>query len=222
MTNMMKRHGRIAVFSIFVAALLLVLQAGAQVGTSSITGVVTDPSGARIPGARVTALNEQTNISYQTTTTAAGTYAFASLPVGSYTVTVEAQGFKKWVGQHNVLNVGAPLVVNVTLQVGSLESTVRVEGAYERLQTTNATISDVVTGSEIRNLPLNGRNPLNLINIEPGLIQTSTNAVGSGTHINGSRDRAFNVTLDGIDVNEPSVPNPQSNIFRVNTDNIAE
>ena len=222
MTSMNKRWNHTLAWTVLVAALLLALQAGAQVGTSSITGVVNDPSGARIPGARVTALNEQTNISYQTTTTAAGTYAFASVPVGSYTITVEAQGFKKWVGQHNVLNVGAPLVVNITLQVGSLESTVRVEGAYERLQTTNATISDVVTGSEIRNLPLNGRNPLNLINIEPGLIQTSTNAVGSGTHINGSRDRAFNVTLDGIDVNEPSVPNPQNNVFRLNTDNVAE
>src|SRR5579884_4360169 len=97
MTSMNKRWNHTLAWTVLVAALLLALQAGAQVGTSSITGVVNDPSGARIPGARVTALNEQTNISYQTTTTAAGTYAFASLPVGSYTVTVEAQGFKKWV-----------------------------------------------------------------------------------------------------------------------------
>src|SRR5260370_39497423 len=83
-------------------------------------------------------------------------------------------------------------------------------------------VSDVVERNAIQNLPLNGRNPLNLITLQPGLVQRSNGGAGSGTHVNGSRDRAFNVTLDGIDINEPSVPNPQSNVFRLNTDNVQE
>ncbi|HEV2387715.1 MAG TPA: TonB-dependent receptor [Candidatus Acidoferrales bacterium] len=212
---------RIGVVVLALAALVGV-SARAQVGTSSITGVVADASGARIPGATVTAINEATNATNRSATSAAGTFAFPSLPAGSYTITVESQGFERFVAQHNVLSVGSPLVLNAALKVGAVSQTVQVEGTYERLQTTNATLSDVVTGMALRNLPLNGRNPLNLIVFEPGLVQQSNGAAGSDTHVNGSRDRAFNVTLDGIDINEPSVPNPQSNVFGVNSDNIAE
>ncbi len=193
-----------------------------QVSTSGITGVVQDKSGAVIPGAKVVAINEATGIKYDTTTTEAGAYSFPALIVGSYTISVEATGFKKWVSTKNVLQVGAPMVVDATLEVGAITSVVQVEGTYERLATSNAMISDVVDRRAIRDLPLNGRNPLNLIMLEPGLVQRSSGNAGSGTHVNGSRDRAFNVTLDGIDINEPSVPNPQSNVFRLNTDNVQE
>lgn len=212
---------RIGVFMLALAALAAVTARG-QVGTSSITGTVTDASGARVPGATVTAINESTNATNRSTTSTAGTFAFPSLPVGPYTINIESQGFQRFMAQHNVLTVGSPLVLNVALKVGAVTQTVQVEGTYERLQTTNATLSDVVTGRAIRNLPLNGRNPLNLIALEPGLVQQSNGDAGSDTHVNGSRDRAFNVTLDGIDINEPSVPNPQSNVFGVNSDNIAE
>jgi hypothetical protein len=194
----------------------------AQVSTSRIEGTVVDQTGAAIPGAQVTAKNEGTNVSYTATTTEAGTYAFPSLIVGSYTIAVQAAGFKKWVSTKNILTVGAPLVVDAKLEVGALTSTVQVESTYERLETTNAMISDVVDRRSISELPLNGKNPLNLITLEPGLIQRSNGTAGSGTHVNGSRDRAFNVTLDGIDINEPSVPNPQSNVFRLNTTNVQE
>lgn len=202
--------------------LLGAIQGRSQVSTSSITGTLTDKTGAVVPGAKVTAVNEATGTKHETTTTGAGAYVFPSLVVGSYTISVEATGFKRWISTKNILNVGAPLVVEVTLDVGEVTSVVQVESTYERLATTNAMLSDVVDRRAIRDLPLNGRNPLNLIILEPGLVQRSNGNAGSGTHVNGSRDRAFNVTLDGIDINEPSVPNPQSNVFRLNTDNVQE
>ncbi|MBI3670137.1 MAG: TonB-dependent receptor [Acidobacteria bacterium] len=99
---------------------------------------------------------------------------------------------------------------------------VQVEASYAKVETTNATVSDVVTRREVVELPLNGRNPLNLIALEPGLVQRTTNAAGSGTHVFGSRDRAHNVTIDGIDANESSVPNPQSNLLGLTPDNVQE
>ncbi len=194
----------------------------AQVSTSRIEGTVVDQTGAAIPGAQVTATNEGTNVSYTATTTEAGTYGFPSLIVGSYTVAVEAPAFKKWVSTKNILTVGAPLVVDAKLEVGSVTSTVQVESSFERLETTNATLGDIRTHREVVELPLNGRNPLSLITLEPGLVQRTNNASGSGTHVFGSRDRAHNVTVDGIEANESSVPNPQNNILRLDPDNVQE
>ncbi|MCY7344918.1 MAG: Plug domain-containing protein, partial [Pyrinomonadaceae bacterium] len=99
---------------------------------------------------------------------------------------------------------------------------VTVVSDRETVQTNTATIGNVVDQRTIETLPLNGRNPLNLVLLEPGVVQRSGGAAGSGVHINGSRDRAFNVTIDGIDANESSVPNPVSNIYRINPDNVQE
>ncbi len=209
--------------SVLVLGLLLAGPAlRAQVSTSRIEGTVVDQTGALIPGAAVTATSEEQGTTYQARTTTAGSYTLPDLPVGSYTITVEAPGFKKWVSARNVLSVGEPLVVNAKLEVGAVTSTVQVESTFQRLETTNATMGDVVTHREVVELPLNGRNPLSLITLEPGLVQRTNSSAGSGTHVFGSRDRAHNVTVDGIDANESSVPNPQSNILRLNPDNVQE
>src|SRR5262249_12568469 len=88
--------------------------------------------------------------------------------------------------------------------------------------TANATIGNVVEQKAIETLPLNGRNPLTLLLLEPGVVQRSSGAAGSGVHVNGARDRAYNVTIDGIEANESSVPNPVSNLYRLNPDNVQE
>jgi hypothetical protein len=207
--------GTVAVF--FVASL-----SAAQVSTSNITGVVQDKSGAIVRGAKVVAKNEATGADYETTNTSAGTYALSSLPPGSYTISVSHAGFRTFTSLHNILTVGAPLVVDATLEVGAVSEVVQVEATYERLETSNAMLSGMVGRKEVVELPLNGRNPLNLIVLEPGLVQRSTKALGSGTHVFGSRDRAHNLTIDGIDANESSVPNPQSNIYRLTPDNVQE
>lgn len=194
----------------------------AQVGSSSITGLVQDTSGAVIPNAKVVAQNQATGATYETATSSSGTYTFASVPPGAYTITITQQGFRTFVSRGNVLTVGAPLVLDARLEVGAVAETVQVESSYERLETTHAMVSDVVTHKGVVELPLNGRNPLALIVLQPGLVQRTTNGTGSGTHVFGSRDRAHNVTVDGIEANESSVPNPQSNLHRLNPDNVQE
>ncbi len=194
----------------------------AQTGTSNISGTVRDTAGAVVPGATVSAKNEATGVTSTQTTTDSGIYAFSSLPVGNYTITIEKQGFKTLQKINNPLEVGTPLTVDAALEVGQVSETVTVTGGTEQIQTANATIGNVVEQKAIEALPLNGRNPLTLILYEPGVVQRSQGAAGSGVHVNGSRDRAFNVTIDGIDANESSVPNPVSNLYRLNPDNVQE
>src|SRR3989442_2802811 len=194
----------------------------AQTGSSNITGSVRDVNGAVVPGATVTAKNEATGVTSTQTTTDSGLYAFSSLPVGKYTITVEKQGFKTLQKTNNVLEVGIPLTVDVALEVGQVSETVNVQGGLEQLQTANATIGNVVEQKAIEALPLNGRNPLTLLLLEPGVVQRSAGGAGSGVHVNGARDRAYNVTIDGIEANESSVPNPVSNLYRINPDNVQE
>ena len=194
----------------------------AQTGTSNITGTVRDTNGSVVPGAAVTAKNEATGVTSTQTTTDSGLYSFASLPVGNYTVTIEKQGFKTLQKKNNALQVGEPLTVDGALEIGQVSETVTVTGGAEQLQNSNATIGNVVEQKAIEALPLNGRNPLTLLLLEPGVVQRSFGGAGSGVHVNGARDRAYNVTIDGIEANESSVPNPVSNLYRITPDNIQE
>src|SRR6266568_2451958 len=194
----------------------------AQTSTSELSGTVRDNTGAVVPGAGVTLTNEQTGVTYKQRTTDSGLYSFPALPVGAYTVTVEVQGFKTARLTKNTLVVNTPLAVDVTLEVGQIIDVVMVEARGDLLQTSNATIGNVVTSKEVTELPLNGRNPLTLLVLEPGVVQRSAGGAGSGIHVNGSRDRAYNVTIDGIEANESTVPNPVSNLYRLTPDNITE
>ena len=151
----------------------------AQTGTSNITGTVRDTNGAVVAGASVTARNDATGVTSTQVTTDSGVYAFSSLPVGKYTITVEKQGFKTLQKTDNVLEVGTPLTVDAALEVGQVSETVTVQSGAEQLQTANATIGNVVEQKAIETLPLNGRNPLTLLLLEPGVVQRSAGAAGS-------------------------------------------
>src|SRR5207253_5200856 len=140
---------------------------------SRITGTVTDASGALVPGATVTAKNEATGVAYVQTTTEAGLYGFPTLPAGAYTVSVTLPGFKTANKTGNTLEVNTPLVINMSLEVGGVTETVSIAAEAEALQTSNATIGNVVARKAIVDLPLNGRNPLALIALEPGVVQRS-------------------------------------------------
>jgi hypothetical protein len=209
-------------FLLFALALIGSATASAQTATSRISGTVTDSSGAIVPGATVTAINEATNVSYNQVSTEAGLFSFASLPLGKYTIKVELQGFKTAMNTGIILEIGTTINANIALQVGGVSEIVNVEGGYEKLESSSAKIGNVVDQKAIESLPLNGRNPLTLLTLEPGVMQRSYGGAGSGMHVNGSRDRAYNVTIDGIDANESSVPNPMSNMYRLNPDNVQE
>lgn len=208
---------------LFLLSVLGATSLPAQVSTSSITGVVTDTSGAVVANAKVEAKNDDTGVVFEQKTTSSGDYSFPSLTPGSYSITVTVPGFQTFTSVHNILTVGAPLVVDVTLRMGTVGQTMEVvESNYQRLETSNATVSDIMDTKQVQDLPLNGRNPLALLTLEPGVVQRTTNGAGSGTHVFGSRDRSHNVTIDGIDANESTVPNPQGNIQRLNPDNVQE
>ncbi len=201
-----------------VLFLALSLSLFAQTSTTQLGGTVTDSSGATVPGASVVAINESTGLRYNQTTTAAGLYAFPSIPAGSYTLAVEGKGFKKFQLTKIVLQINTPANVNASLEIGAASETVNVEANSETIQTNNAVIGNVVERKAIEALPLNGRNPLNLLIYEPGVLQRS----GGTISVNGSRTGAVNVTIDGIEANESTNPNPVNNIFRLNPDNVQE
>ena len=186
--------------------------------TSQLSGTVSDTSGAVIAGAVVSAIHDETGSRSRQVTTDSGLFAFASIPVGPYTITVEMPGFKTARRTGATVAVNTPLTVDFVLQLGDAQEVVKVEATAEAIQTTAAVLGNVVERRAIVNLPLNGRNPLNLIVLEPGVTQRS----GTAINVNGSRANAVNVTIDGIEANESSNPTPTNNVHRLNPDNVQE
>jgi len=206
--------------SIQILSLILLSSASlrAQTATSQISGVVRDGSGAVVPAATVTLTHESTGVAQKQDTTEAGVYAFPAINAGTYTLRVVANGFKAAVRTGVSALVNSPVALDFTLEVGAATESVQVSASAELIQTSNATIGNVVEQKAIVNLPLNGRNPLTLIMFEPGVTQRSGNTV----NVNGARSTAVNVTIDGIDANESTNPNPTNNVFRLNPDNVQE
>lgn len=211
-------------FSVFILMLTAVSFAFAQGTTSRVTGTVTDNTGAVVPNATVTLVNEGTRQSLNTQTSDKGTYSFDLIPVGTYTVTVEKEGFKKFVSTGNNVNVNLPTTVNVPLEVGEMSVTVTVEGTADAVQTgTSGNVGTTIEQRTIESLPIvgtRGRNPLSLINFTPGVTVGAN--TGGGVHVHGSRDRAFNFTLDGIDINESTAGGSNFTPLRTNPDSIQE
>ena len=205
-----------------ISAVLLSAALFGQTSTSSISGTVTDSSGAVVPGAVVKIINEETGVAYTQTTTGAGFYSIVALPVGVYTVSVEMRGFKSVRKSGNELTVASPITVDFRLEVGETSEVITVSTTAEALQTSDATVGNVISQAEVSELPLNGRNPLALLTLEPGVVQRSAGAAGTGIHVNGSRDMSSNTTIDGIEANESSVPNASSNVHRLTPSGIQE
>jgi len=114
------------------------LTALGQGTTSRVTGTVLDQQGSSVPGATATLTNEATKVSFTTETTGSGTYVFDSVQVGTYTVTVEKQGFKKFISTGNQINVNQPTTVNVTLETGGVSESVTVSSSAEQVQTSTS------------------------------------------------------------------------------------
>lgn len=210
--------------SLIVLTLSLCVSAAAQGTTSRVTGTVTDSSGAAVAGATVTLTNEGTRNSLTTTTSNSGGYVFDLVQPGNYTVSVEKAGFKKLVSSNNPVLVNQPATVNAALEVGDVSAVVSVEATAEQVQTsTSGNVGGTIEQRELESLPivgLRGRNPLDLLNFQPGFV-SGANA-GGGNHVHGSRDRAFNFTLDGIDINESTAGGSNFTPLRPNPDSIQE
>jgi hypothetical protein len=201
----------------------------AQTTSASLSGTVHDPSAAAIPGASVKVIDTRTNLAFETITSAEGTFAFPSLQPGNYTVEIEMTGFKKYVKTGIILNASDKASAGVlVLEVGGIADTVSVTADMGALQvkTTSGEIGESVTGRQILELGLNGRNVLDLIRTIPGVVNTGANfqAAGPGgfgnISINGSRANQHNLTLDGS-TNVDTGSNGTQHVM-MTMDNIAE
>lgn len=182
----------------------------AQTTTSSgvITGTVLDSTGAVVPGAAVTATNVDRNTSFETTTDNSGVFIILQLLPARYTLTVEKAGFRKYVQRDLILNLNARLSVgNITLEVGAVEQTVEVVAQGLRLQTESAARTGSIVGTQLQNIEVNGRSPLSLLRIVPGVVFDLNTAaaknrlVGDGDiNINGARANSLNATINGVSV----------------------
>ncbi len=212
----------------FVATLFLSSWiAFAQGTTSRISGTVTDLTGAVVPNATVTATNDATGGSYTTRSSGTGTYAFDSLQIGTYSVKVDASGFSQFISKGNVLAIGVPTSVDPKLKPGSSTETITVEGGYGLVQTeSSGNFGGIIDSVSMTQLPIvgtRGRNPVSLTQFMPGVIQNnSANAAGGDIIVNGSRDRAWNYVLDGVDDNETSSGGSNTSPSHQNPDMLAE
>jgi hypothetical protein len=152
----------------------LAVPAHAQKITASIRGTVTDPTSAVIAGAKVTVKNEDTGLTRSVTTNASGNYNFAELPVGSYRVDVSFQGFKSAARTKIILNVADARQVDVKLETGEITETLSVEANAVAVKTVGAEVAGLVTGEQARELPLNGRNFMQLTLLQPGVTATES------------------------------------------------
>jgi hypothetical protein len=191
-----KTHVR---FSLLLLSAVLLF---GQSDNSYITGIVRDPSGAVVTSAKVIVRNEGTGFERQASTNEAGFYTVTNLPPGYYTVVVEAPGFKKFESTRNRLEAAVPNAVNVEMTVGALAEIVNVEATVAQLNTESATVGKTVELAQIKNLSLNGRNPLFLAMLKPGvrrsgLLGFSYGLDSGGFTINGGRSQDSLITFDG-------------------------
>ena len=182
---------------------MIAVPALAQLATGTMLGVVKDASGAVVSGATVTIQNNETSQTRTVTTGADGAYRVPALPVGHYTLKFEARGFNTQTQQGLVLEVAQDLVVNASLQVGTAVQEVVVTGEAPLVNTTSSALGSLVNEQRMTELPLNGRNYIDLTLMQPGVSQQTTSSGGgagiSGTwfSVNGAPVRSNNYTMDG-------------------------
>jgi len=179
-----------------------------QVGTGAIRGAVTDPSGAVVPSAAVSVKNLQTGVTAKVTTDTDGRYVAPNLPIGSYEIQVQAQGFETAVRQNIVLTVNEQREVNFSLVVGQMSQQVAVQENAAQIDTSTSTVAGLIDQKQMRDLPLNGRNFEQLIALTPGTVPV-TNAASSayiGRSITysyaGARPVGQEELIDGQDIQD--------------------
>jgi len=194
-----------------------VVQAQAGLSTGSIQGTILDPKGASVPAANVTITNKGTGAKLSPVVTPAGEYSSGPLSPGDYVVRVEAAGFKV-VEQTVTVQVGNIANASVTLEVGATTTVITVEGSAVSVNTEQATIQGVVTSQQIENLPINGRNFLDLAQLEPGVqIQDGgnfdpTKKGFSSISFGGRFGRTARIEVDGLDISDETVGTTTQNI----------
>src|SRR3984957_10368127 len=170
-----------------------------QLTTADILGTVTDASGAVIPNAQVTLTNQGTQEKRTTTSNASGDYSFTLLPVGHYSVAVKAKGFKSFNTSDLAVEAGDRARADAHMDLGAEDQTVTVEASTPLLQADNATVSSTVTAKAVQDLPLNGRNFVQLVDLVPGANEGQGNSLSSGGRPDDRRNNAAGLSVNGQD-----------------------
>jgi hypothetical protein len=191
-----------------------------QNAATSLRGLVTDPTGAAIPGATVAIVNSANGARVDAVTNAQGEYSLQQIPPGTYTITATAAGFGKFTTTAQLL-VAQPATVNMKLQVNSDIVSVDVSATTETINTTDATIGNAINNETIMQLPSEGRNPQTLLALQPGVlfIGSSTQSTESRNGVvSGARSDQTNITLDGLDNNDQVNPAAFTGVLRTSLD----
>ncbi|HLK67929.1 MAG TPA: TonB-dependent receptor [Bryobacteraceae bacterium] len=196
-----------SIFAFVLATLPLAAQ------TSSLQGVITDSQSGAVPEAVITATNTGTSASRKTLSDAAGEYTFAQVPPGNYKIVVEKPGFRTHTAEV-VLQINTPATLNVKLDVGQVSETVNVTGEAAVVNTENAAVGNPFTETQVKEIPLQTRNVVALLSIQPGVASTG--------QVVGARPDQNNVLLDGVDVNDSQGANGFNAVLPIPLDSVQE
>jgi hypothetical protein len=186
----------------------------AQSVDAAVSGIVSDPTGAAVPAATVTALNIKTGVAVTAQTNEAGVYNFAALPAGVYRFTAERDGFRKFVLNDATLEVGARLSINIPLELGSLAEVIEVSAESEMaLGYVTSSVGGMITGRKVLDLPLTSRNALGLVLLQAGVV---------GDNFSGSRIGNLNVQMDGVNVMDARINLGVDSVIFPSTDRVEE
>ena len=199
---------KLVLFGIIAAFLFVTSSVYAQTGTTSLRGTVTDKTGASVGTAKVSLDNVGQALHRDILTNDRGDYEFLALPPGTYSLTVEKVGFRKFEQKNLQLLVNTPTTVNPAMEVGAVSQVVEVSAVAVTLNTTDASLGNAFNENQVRQLPLEGRNVPDLLSLQAGVVYTSNRPdapVDTDTRsgaVNGARSDQTNVTLDGVAVND--------------------
>lgn len=216
-------------------ALAVILTTGSlsQISSTSLQGTVTDPTGSAVTGASVKLENTGSKLQRTTTTGALGEYNFLALPPGIYSLTVTAKGFGEYQQTGLQLMVNTPATANAQLKIGSTAETVKVAGESQVLNLVDASIGNSFGETQVKEIPLEGRNVPDLLSLQAGVTYTGNRSDiqdrstvedqdSRNGAVNGARSDQSNITLDGIDVNDQSAGYAFYSVLPVTQDSIQE
>lgn len=196
---------------LFLAALAALLPLAAQ--TSSLQGTIADLQGAAVPDAIVTLVNAETSAQRKSLASGAGAYSFVQVPPGAYRIEVQKPGFRTFTTQVR-LQINTPATLNVSLELGQVTETINVSEEAIVINTQNATIGSPFTEVQVRQLPLQTRNVVELLALQPGVTSTG--------QVIGAKADQNNVTLDGVDVNDSQGANGFNAVLPIPLDSVQE
>ncbi|HXN21302.1 MAG TPA: carboxypeptidase regulatory-like domain-containing protein [Candidatus Dormibacteraeota bacterium] len=217
----LKSKSAVAVW-IFLLTLAVVGTIRAQVSGASLRGTILDTTGATLPEARVSIKNLDTGVSTTVSTNTSGAYRAVNLIAGHYEVTATASGFKTSVQKDVTLTVGNETTLDLHLEVGTATETINVSSTLPTVDATSSTLSSVVVGETIRELPLNGRDWTSLATLQPGILSIQSQASAGSTSsrgnrgwgnqlaVSGHRPQENNYRIDGVSINDYSNGAPGS------------